>query len=285
MIPSVGLWRNEKHQYWFCGDDGVTVGPMTSVTTALRALDKPAIPEWAKRVTAETAVDNLELVSQMVKTGGRQAAVDWVKSLPNYKRDAAADLGTRVHLLAEKTTFGESPEMTAEEAPFVAQYRHFLDDFQPEFIRVEAMVCDLNNRYAGTLDWIARIHAKWPGSAVPETRIVLGDIKTSSETYAELAKKQRARDSYLETSLQLAGLRYAEFMGWVEDSRKHPLPAIEQCAVLRLRPDGYRLIPYAINRATWMRFLESLHLYEFMRDAAKTLIGEPVTAERERIAA
>lgn len=280
-MMSVGLWRNDKHQYWWSDESGSITGPMTSVTTALKVLDKPAIPEWAKRVTAETAIDNLELVAQMVKTGGRQAAIDWVKSLPNYHRDQAADLGTRIHILAEKTTFGESPAMTPEEAPFVEQYRRFISDFRPDFLRVEAMVCDLTHRYAGTLDWIARI----PGYGV-----VLGDIKTASETYADAEKKaaskgRKFKDTYEETALQLAGLRYAEFMGWAEDARKHPIPEIDQCAVLRLRPDGYRLIPYKVTETTWGRFLKALDLYEFFRDEIKTLIGEPLTPQREAIAA
>lgn len=291
MIPPVGLWRNERHQYWWGDGSGETIGPMTSVTTALKALDKPAIPEWAKRVTAETAVDNIELVAQMVKTGGREAAVTWVKSLPNYKRDEAADLGTRIHILAEKTIFGETPVMTPEEAPFVHQYRRFVEEHQVEFVRVEAMVCDLTNRYAGTLDWIAYVTAIWPGDKEPSRRLCLGDNKTSGETYAEAIAKaakqgRKMRDSYLETALQLAGLRYAEFMGWAEDARKHPIPAVDECVVLRLRPDGYRLIPYAVTEDTWARFLETKRLYEFFRDSAKTLIGTPLEApRREAVAA
>jgi hypothetical protein len=234
----------------------------------MKAVDKSGpLIGWAKKATAECAIRNLPMVTEMVKTGGPQAAVDWLKRIPDYQRDTSADLGTRVHILAEKVAFGESPEVTDEEAPFVTAYRRFLVDWQPQFLRVEAMVCNLSHSYAGTLDFLAVLDGK----------VTLGDIKTGSGAYSD-------------AGLQLAALGGAEFVGWAGDPRKHPLPHIEQYVVLHLRPDlypdtGYRLIPYRVTADTFWKFLEAKSLWEWLQGDAKTVMGAPLTAPVLEVAA
>ena len=259
-LPSVGLWRTADHRYFWQEPGKPLVGPLTSVTTAMKALDKPALVPWAKRETAACAIRNLPMLADMVQHGGPVAAVNWLKSIPDYQRDTAADLGTRVHMLAEQIAAGGTPDMGDVEAPFVAAYRRFLADWQPVFLRVEAMVCNLTHEYAGTLDFLAVLGGK----------VTLTDIKTGSGAYSD-------------TAIQLAGLANAEFLGWPGDPRKHPLPHIEQYAVLHLRPElypdtGYRLIPYRITQDTFWRFLEAKGLWEWMQGEAKTVMGAPLTA-------
>lgn len=268
-IGSVGLWRTSDHRYYWSEKPGEVVGPLTSVTTAMKAVDKSGpLIGWAKRVTAEAAVTNAAMLQQMIATGGQKAAVDWLKALPGYKRDSAADLGTRVHILAEQIANGGHPEMTDEEAPFVTAYRCFLDDYKPTFLRVEAMVCNLTHGYAGTLDFLAVI----------DGATTLGDIKTGSGAYAE-------------TAIQLSALANGEFLGWPGDPRKHPLPHIEQHVVLHLRPDlypdtGYRLIPYKVTPDTFWRFLEAKGMWEWLQGEAKTVMGAPLAPKKlEEVAA
>lgn len=249
---SVGLWRNDKHEYWWAEEGGTVVGPLVSVTTALKVLDKPQLVGWAKRETAACAVRNLEMVNQLVATGGPDAAIAWLKTIPDYIRDTAADLGTRVHILAEKMGMFGVPDATEEEAPFVAQYRHFLDLYQPEILKVEFKVCSLTHRYAGTADLLARIGG--------ETWLI--DFKTGTGIYPE-------------TALQLAGLGFADFMGWAEDPKQYPIPPIDRYGVLHLRPDRFDLVPYAVSHDTFEQFLRCLRLYEWMRGSRK-LMEEPV---------
>ena len=89
----------------------------------------------------------------------------------------------------------------------------------------------------------------------------------------------------LECRYRLAGLANAEFLGWPGDPRKHPLPHIDAHAVLHLRPDGYRLVPFAVDNDTFWRFLEAKGLWEWLQGQAKTVMGAPLTAPRVEVAA
>lgn len=252
---SVGLWRNDAHEYWWADGTGSVIGPLTSVTTALKALDKPALVQWAKNETAACAVRNLDMLTRMIESGGPESAAKWLAATPDHKRDTASDLGTRIHTLAEQRATSPEVTVTEEEAPFVTQYGRFLDDFTPTFIRVEAKVCNLTHTYAGTLDALAVI----------DGLVTLFDIKTGKGIYPE-------------TALQLAGLGFAEFIGWPDDPKQYPMPHIDRYAVLHLRPDGYRLVPYDVTAETFARFLETKRLYEWLKGTAKKVMGTPIQA-------
>ena len=135
--PPPSARPDARHRYSWNG------GPLyPSVTTILGIKDKPALVGWAKRETAACAVRNLDVLERMVRSGGPQAAVDWLKRIPDYARDASADLGSAVHAAAEAIARGEPAPVAEDVGPFVAAYRRdFLEAFQPRFIAVEAMVC------------------------------------------------------------------------------------------------------------------------------------------------
>src|ERR1035437_5876964 len=78
---AVGLVRDARHRYSW---NGGSLYP--SVTTILGIKDKPALVGWAKRETAACAVRNLDVLERMVRSGGPQAAVDWLKRIPDYAR-------------------------------------------------------------------------------------------------------------------------------------------------------------------------------------------------------
>ena len=159
-VTKVGLVRDARHRYSWNG------GPLyPSVTTILGIKDKPALVGWAKRETAACAVRNLDVLERMVRSGGPQAAVDWLKRIPDYARDASADLGSAVHAAAEAIARGEPVAVAGEVRPFIAAYRRdFLEAFQPRFIAVEAMVCSERYEYGGTADAFAEIDGEeaWP---------------------------------------------------------------------------------------------------------------------------
>src|SRR5665647_1031050 len=125
-VTRVGLVRDARHRYSWNG------GPLyPSVTTILQIKDKPALVGWAKRETAACAVRNLDVLERMVRSGGPQAAVDWLKRIPDYARDASADLGSAVHAAAEAISRGEAVPVADEVQPFVAAYRRdFLETFR-----------------------------------------------------------------------------------------------------------------------------------------------------------
>jgi len=179
--PGLGLTRTPKHIYTW-RTETFDSGPLPSVTGILNIVDKSgALVGWAKRETAACAVRNLDMLAAMRQAGGDVAAVNWLKAIPDYQRDTAADIGTRVHALAESTAKGIPVTPTDEERPFLAAFQRFLDEWQPRYLATEEMVASLTHRYAGTLDAIVEMAG--------DTWML--DVKTGTGVYAE-------------TSLQLA---------------------------------------------------------------------------------
>lgn len=257
-VPTVGLFRDDRHRYYIDGK-----GPYPGVTTVIRALDKPAIIEWAKRETARCAVDNYDFVADLIQRGGPKAAADWLARIPDYARDTAADMGSAVHRLAEKETrakaagFGGITDdgITPDQMPFVTAYRQFIEDYSPMFKSLERMVFSEVHGYGGTFDFIAEIAGA----------TYLIDTKTSKASYAE-------------TALQLAALANADFCGLPGDPKRYKIPPIERYAVLHIRPDqyarGYRLIEYRVGPDDFAAFLACLTLTNWRVNAQP--IGESI---------
>jgi hypothetical protein len=229
----------------------------TAIRYASLALVKEAMVGWAGKVVARRAVDELpELIRRRIEEGP-EAAAKWLKEPLNDH--SARDLGTRVHLLVEKYGQKDSPLMSDEERPYMEQYATFLNQFQPEIIRAEAMVCSLEHGYAGTGDLWARF---------PKYGVGLVDVKTGSGYYPD-------------TALQLAGLKYAEFMGWPNDPKRYPIPESDFCAVLWLRPDGFELVPYDVTEETFEAFLHCLRMWEWLQGPAQRVVGQPLAVPTE----
>jgi hypothetical protein len=249
LVANVGLVRDARHRYSWNG------GPLyPSVTTILGIKDKPALVGWAKRETAACAVRNLNVLERMVRSGGPQAAVDWLKRIPDYARDASADLGSAVHAAAEAIARGVSVPVAEDVAPFVAAYRRdFLEVFGPRFIALEAMVCSERYEYGGTADAFAEIDGE----------IWLLDYKTGAGVYPD-------------TALQLGGLARAQFIGYPGDPAQYPVPFATRFGVVHIRPEGARLLPVVVNRETVAAFLDARRLFGWDQGPAKTVIGEPI---------
>lgn len=260
-VPQIGLYRTPKHEYYWEGD-----GPLTGVTSIVGVLDKSGpLVGWAKRETAECAIRNLPMLTQMVASGGPLKAAEWLKGIPDYQKDSAANLGSAVHSFAEQIARGEDPEVPDESKPFVAAYRRFLEEYQPTYLAVEEMVANLNHGYGGTLDAICQING--------ETWLL--DTKTS-------------RGAYVETALQLAAYGNAEFIGRTNDPTKYAIPPIQRYGVLHLNPyspdrpkgypEGYRLIPYTVGDDEYEAFLSALLLLRWKRSAT---VGEALPIMEE----
>jgi hypothetical protein len=258
VSTAVGLVRDARHRYSWNGGP-----PYPSVTTILGIKDKPALVGWAKRETAACAVRNLDVLERMVRSGGPQAATDWLKRIPDYARDASADLGSAVHAAAEGIARGQATPVAEDVGPFVAAYRRdFLDVFHPRFIAVEAMVCSERYEYGGTADAFAEIDGE----------VWLLDYKTGAGVYPD-------------TALQLGGLARAQFIGYPGDPTQYPVPFATRFGVVHIRPDGARLLPVVVNRETVAAFLDARRLFGWDQGPAKTVIGEPVTRTAQTAAA
>lgn len=273
MIPSVGIHRTDDHRYYWQGD-----GPFPSVTTAIKMYDKSAVlTAWAKRETAAFAVRNLDTLvahrahraveatcAPCVKSGRPYdplaGAAKWVASIPDYQSDAAKDLGTAVHAIAEAMGEGEEPDVAPDLLPFAVQYQRFLDEYRPELLAVEYKGVNREHGYAGTGDFIARI-----GGAVSVI-----DIKSHT-------KPTPIPDTYYpETAMQLAACARFDFIGREGDATEYPLPAASSYGVLLLGRDDYRLIPYFVTDQTFEAFLACLALYRWQQGEARTVVGTPI---------
>ena len=180
-----------------------------------------------------------------------QAAVNWLKSIPDYQRDTAADMGSRVHGLAERLARGEAVEVTEDERPFAERYAKWIAANEPEFLYLEEMVANLTVGYAGTFDAILRLKGK----------TYLADVKTGTGIYPE-------------TAIQLAAYAHGEFMGRPGDPTRYRIPQIDAYAVLHVRPDQpVEFVPYAVTDASWQAFLACKTLHSWSEGEAKTVKG------------
>lgn len=243
-----------------------------SVTSAINAgLAKPFLTNWAAKLVATEAVEDLEIITAMVAKGNEQDAISHLKSAPYRKRQAAADRGTLVHSALESYLAGKKPteEELAEEFKeanvpqklwtstlrMVNGLIDFLYDEEPEVLWSESTVYSRTHGYAGTADLIANMTIG--GSRVP----VILDVKTSKAIYDE-------------TALQLAAYANADFVG-MDDGTEAPLlyeysesaitdmpladQAIEYGVVVRPKPmGGYEKVVFTLTDDVFEMFLGCL---------------------------
>lgn len=244
-----GLWRDEHHRYFY-GDRG----PFPSVTRITGIVDKSGpLVGWAKRETAASAVRNVDSLKQMIASGGPEAAQRWLSSIPDYQRDTSADIGKRVHALADDYGRGVAIQPSADEEPYLRAYLRFLAYVKPRITHSETMVLSIDSRFGGTFDLGCEI----------DGAVTLLDIKTGNNVYAE-------------TALQLAGYAEAEFTATPDNPTQIDLPEWDRFGVVHLRPDDWTLIPFDITEDTRMAFHAARELYTWVKEDAPTAIGYAV---------
>lgn len=244
---SIGLHRDAKHFYYWNGDPGVP-----GITTVQGVIDKPALVGWAKRETAKAAVRNMgTLLSMMdakdVSAGVPEATLDshpavgYLKAMPGWERDKAADVGSAIHRIAEDYAHKRTPTVTEEQAPYLEAFiKGFVEKHKPKFHPdyIEYMVYSEEHGYGGTMDVCCRIGDD----------VWLIDYKTSKGIYPE-------------TALQLAAGHYAEFVGKPDDPKKYAIPPATRFGVVHIRPEGAYLAEYPMKPAAWEAFLAARALW------------------------
>ena len=148
-----------KHVYRVTGDD-VPGGELMlpSVTTLLRAINKPALVGWAAAATAEWVVENMDTMSVLAE-GDPQAAVDIAKGAPWRHRDKAAARGSEAHRLiaagVPSAVVAADPSKV-EVAALVESWELWLAEGDFVVIDQEVTVASLTHGWAGTLDVLVR---------------------------------------------------------------------------------------------------------------------------------
>jgi hypothetical protein len=91
--------------------------------------------------------------------------------------------------------------------------------------------------------------------------------------------RDRGRD------LALAGLARAQFIGRPNDATQYPIPPATRFGVLHIRPEGARLLPVVVDRATVAAFLDARRLFAWDQGPAKSVIGAPIERGATTVAA
>jgi hypothetical protein len=254
VVP--GLSRDANHVYTANYDGIVRVVP--GVTGIVGTLDKSnfLIP-WAKRLTAQAAIDNRSKLEEWVELSGRDGAVSMLTGVATKARDKAGEVGSEVHALADAINRGTPVTVSAEMAPFVDAYREWVARFQPTFLATEEMVYSETHGYAGTFDSIVEIAGK----------VWLTDIKTAE------------KGPFEETAIQLAAYAGADWIGRANDTTRYGIPRIDEYGVLKVRPEGAELYPFDVTGDEFEVFLALARATGWRKNKAKTVIGQPVGHE------
>lgn len=231
--------------------DPVTGAVYPSVTTVLKATSpKPGLVKWAANLAAEYAVDNLDLVAELVKRGQRQEALDLIRNAPDRKRDAGGGRGSTLHHVAEALVLDAPlPAVPTEVEPYADALLRFMVEHDVTFEAAELAVCSTVHGYAGTLDAVVQLGV----GELAGKRLDL-DWKTAKDFYVE------------EVSPQLAAYHRAD-EAWLfaRDGRflaKQPKPRTDGALAIILLADGsYRVHKVDVGDAVFDGFLHALNLY------------------------
>lgn len=228
-VPKVNTIRRGGSRYYVEPESG---RKNPGVTSVLNMLPKDFLKFWAAKVVAEFAVDNIgEIVGIAMKDPG--AAIDMLKGAPNRFTRTAADIGTEAHDYFEALAKGETiGRVHPDLAPFVAHFREFIEDCDPEFLFLEETVWSDTLGYAGSFDALGVLHGEAAGPL--KGKRIFFDWKTTRSGVHE------------EVALQLAAYASADSIIRPDGSRV-PLPKIEGAAVLLVRPEGWQLVPVNIG--------------------------------------
>jgi hypothetical protein len=215
-------------------------GPdLVSVTNVLgTAVAKQALISWAVKLTTEYVLDNLYDVQTRVDDD-RPALTRDIKAVHREVKEAAADLGSRVHAAAEARVLGAPVADDPEAAPYVAQLDRWLSlwavDLDEHVVATEVTCLHRRLGYAGTADLLVWLPTGTNGAL----ELWLIDYKTSAT--------RSAKSVYPENTLQLAALRFAEVV-LLPDDTDAPMPKVQRTGVLNLRAKSHALVEMPAGR-------------------------------------
>lgn len=234
-------------------------GPdLVSVTNVLgTAVAKHALIPWAVKLTAEWAADHrLDVARRAVSD--RDALLKEMKAQHREKRDAAADLGTRIHDRAQAVVLDQPFPADAEVDPYIRNLLRFFYvwgvDLEEDVVATEMTMLHRRLGYGGTGDLIVWLPTG-PGGA---RELWLIDYKTSAT--------RTASSVYPEYAMQLAALRFCQVL-LLPDDTDVPVPPVQRTGILNLRQKSHALIPMPGDRAAHRAFRGALLVTQWLHQA------------------
>lgn len=240
--------------------------PLWSVTTLLKALDKPALVYWAAREVAAAAFKDREHLDSDLKRFGEREAVYQLSQAPWSRREKAADVGTAVHALIDAHVRGTEPPHLDDDVREKAgrhfdQFRRFEDAYRPEWRGAEMTVVHPDHGWAGTLDELAEIGSRGLG---------LIDVKNTNPA----GKKKDQPGVWPEHALQCAAYAHGALIVPNRDVWEEPvpMPPVEWGAVLWLAEDRYALVEVDVSDEAYRAFRIAAEMYRWQDGRGKASI-------------
>jgi hypothetical protein len=259
-----------KGHYYLDADTGERVPGVTTIVGD--GMPKPALLNWAGEATAEYAVDNWDALTPL----SYSERLKKIKGGRYEKRDAAANKGTAVHAMAERLIADEKVTVPDELTGYVNACVAFLDEFDVRAIHVEAVVYSETNRHVGTCDLIADVLLP----DMPEYEHIGRDEDGYSRGLLDW--KTSRSGIFGEVALQLVAYRHSEFLIQPDIDVVVPMPEVDFCAGIHLRPDGYSFVPLETGPDVYRDFLyikEVGRVVAGLRDLVGDVIVPPTASQ------
>lgn len=236
--------------------DGDTGAKVPGVTSIVGMLPKGFLQFWAAKMVAECAVDNMGAVVGLA-LNDKSGAVDYLKGAPRRFTAQAGDTGTAAHSIFERMARGEGMgRVHPDLRRYAEHFAEFLEEVQPEFLFLEDAVWSDTHNYAGSFDAIAKIGGE----------TVMIDWKTTRSGVHE------------EVALQLSAYANADHIVLAETGENVPIPKIDACAVLHVRPEAWKLVPVKHSPEMFQTFLHLRKIFDWEKELKKGVIGRPVAS-------
>jgi hypothetical protein len=271
--------RNESDSYTY-PPTGEQLTRVTTILDATHGKQRFLVP-WSARLAAERCVDDIETILKILKTEGRQAAVDYAKGGAEEERNLKRDVGSYVHSVVEALILwqaspeGSGADLTLPVLPehlagqhyddddvedvadwMLGGFLNFVSDFKPRFRAAEMTVFNYPLGVAGTLDMIADL----PGLAISPAGTFMpgGGVRPCIDV-------KTGRNPDVTWREQIAAYRHAPEC-LMPLGEILPMPATDAGAVLHLRPEhprGYRItvISGADDAHAWNLFRRDVEIF------------------------
>ena len=252
------------------------------VTTAIGIIEKPAFKWTASGIAATAILENTRRKKTIVKNHREKLAsyrpgskerilaqqgnddeifIHWGRGEFDRQWKAKAEIGTRVHDIAERWTRGEAVDVRVEDSKYVDALEMFHKGWKPKFKLVECIVLNYEFKYGGRFDGIGELDG-------PMAEGVFNlDYKTGGEYEDSVALQHIA---YMKCQLPIYN-ENGKLIGF------KPLPRLDGARTIYLRPDGTCGVkdPFAhiSQELAWETFEACLRLYKATQTITQLLKG------------
>ena len=236
---------------------------MPSVTTIINQAAKPALKNWAAKMVATYAVDNILNWEGLP----RDDAIDLLKREPLRYTQKRMDIGSAVHAALEAWVGADPdhpPMVDIDLVPYVAGGVQWLDDMVAKVLHTEVTIFNLSMAYAGTCDLIVELK---------DGRVAIADWKSGKALYEEVG-------------WQLAAYAHGEFIAGYNDDTEEwfqiPMPPIATAIGVHVPGDGgYTAKEVPLVPRRFREFMALRTLQKWQDDEKHAVFGQVWVGQKE----